>query len=496
MRISALLAGILSAVTAVAGYAQDEAPSRFYYGSSAHYYAPDSDRSSAKGAGGGLYLGHPIGLFYGGSSIELGAFTSSVGEDAPVPAYRVSGLELLLRGTIGQGQNVSSFVLLGVGASRAKEFGDSTEGFLTGGLGLLVPFGEGGWSLRGEGRVYALRMDDPGAPEDLLFEHRVSLGLEYSFADAAARREPVEEPAPAQPAPAAAPVLAARPLPPPIAPALPPRDSDGDGIRDETDRCPDTPQGFVVDYSGCPLVAPDSDHDGVPDDVDRCAGTPARATVNEHGCPPILDADYDGIADDRDNCPGTPKATPVDFSGCPLSLPDTDGDGVANAGDRCPNTPKGVRVDTYGCTISDDVDGDGVANAKDRCPDTPPRMRVDGEGCVIQQSVSFSNITFELNSSQLTPRARDVLDRIAAGLKNQPALSVTIVGHTDATGGPDHNLVLSRARAEAVATYLANRGVGRGRLTVEGLGESQPVAGNDSESGRAQNRRVEFNIRR
>ncbi|MCH8544640.1 MAG: Ig-like domain-containing protein [Alcanivorax sp.] len=99
-----------------------------------------------------------------------------------------------------------------------------------------------------------------------------------------------------------------RPTPPPPPPPL---DSDGDGVIDELDQCPDTPRGVAVDDVGCPL---DSDGDGVPDYLDQCPNTPRGAPVDEVGCP--LDSDGDGVPDYRDACPNTPAGAKVDDQGC------------------------------------------------------------------------------------------------------------------------------------------------------------------------------------
>lgn len=89
------------------------------------------------------------------------------------------------------------------------------------------------------------------------------------------------------------------------------KDSDGDGVADDMDECPDTPKGVSVDAKGCPL---DSDGDGVYDYQDKCPGTPAGVSVDSDGCP--LDSDGDGVTDDMDKCPGTPQGARVDRDGC------------------------------------------------------------------------------------------------------------------------------------------------------------------------------------
>ncbi|RZK97285.1 MAG: OmpA family protein, partial [Hymenobacter sp.] len=125
------------------------------------------------------------------------------------------------------------------------------------------------------------------------------------------------------------------------------KDTDGDGVADRKDKCPDTPAGVKVDLNGCPV---DTDGDGVADYQDKCPDVKGLASLQ--GCP---DADGDGVADADDKCPNTPAGVKVDASGCPL---DADGDGVADYLDKCPNTPAGVKVDANGCPL--DRDGDGV----------------------------------------------------------------------------------------------------------------------------------------
>jgi OOP family OmpA-OmpF porin len=88
----------------------------------------------------------------------------------------------------------------------------------------------------------------------------------------------------------------------------------------------------------------DSDGDGVPDDLDKCPNTPKGVKVDAYGCP--LDADGDGVPDYLDKCPNTPKGVKVDQNGCPL---DSDGDGVPDHLDQCPDTPKGATVNSVGC---------------------------------------------------------------------------------------------------------------------------------------------------
>ena len=148
-------------------------------------------------------------------------------------------------------------------------------------------------------------------------------------------------------------------------------DYDGDGVVDSQDQCPETPADAVVDTVGCER---DDDADGVPNRMDQCADTPEKAEVDARGCE--LDADQDGVVDRLDKCPETTPGASVDRDGCEQ---DCDGDGVVNSRDECPRTPEGAKVDEQGCET--DSDGDGVVDSRDQCPDTPAGAAVDERGC-------------------------------------------------------------------------------------------------------------------
>ena len=104
----------------------------------------------------------------------------------------------------------------------------------------------------------------------------------------------------------------------------------------------------------------------------------------------------------------------------------------------------------------------------------------------------LEGITFEFDSATLTPEAKPILDDVAASLMYYPEVEVEIQGHTDNVGDDTYNLNLSRRRAEAVKDYLVAKGIRGYRLTTLGMGEAKPVASNDTEAGRAMNRRIEF----
>jgi OOP family OmpA-OmpF porin len=160
-----------------------------------------------------------------------------------------------------------------------------------------------------------------------------------------------------------------------------------------------------------------------------------------------------------------------------------------------------------------DEDDDGVFDRRDRCPDTPANTPVEHHGCPLPQypasvkpvepvqsevvTLSDANdVLFAFNKSDLTPAARSELDSLMAKLQNADVVSIKVVGHTDSVGSDAYNQALSERRASSVADYLLSQGLAPNKLTSEGKGESEPIADNESEEGRAKNRRVELHINR
>ena len=103
-------------------------------------------------------------------------------------------------------------------------------------------------------------------------------------------------------------------------------------------------------------------------------------------------------------------------------------------------------------------------------------------------------VTFAVGSSAITPTFRSTLDNIAASMQQYPNSLIDVYGHTDSTGSDSFNMALSQRRAQAVADYLGSRGVSAARIRSQGFGETQPIADNGSDLGRAKNRRVEIKI--
>jgi OmpA-OmpF porin, OOP family len=213
-------------------------------------------------------------------------------------------------------------------------------------------------------------------------------------------------------------------------------DSDGDGLYDDEDGCPQEPEdkdGFQ-DADGCP--DPDNDFDGILDRADKC---------------PLEPEDKDGFQDE-DGCPD----------------PDNDGDGIPDLKDKCPNE---------------------YAETEDGCPRKYQLVVVTPQRIELKQTIYF-----DFNKATIRSVSFALLNEVAQALRDHATIRVRIEGHTDSRGGDAFNLRLSQARAESVRAYLVNRGIAGDRMEARGFGETVPIADNRTDAGRAQNRRVEFII--
>ena len=267
-------------------------------------------------------------------------------------------------------------------------------------------------------------------------------------------------------------------------------DSDRDGIFDpgqglpkrEEDACPDVPG--PASNRGCPLQ--DSDSDGLFDpgqglaaeNVDNCPNSPGPRS--SQGCP-LLDSDSDGSFDpgqglppeQEDLCPNEPG--PIDRRGCPLR--DSDGDGFFDPGqgaspeDKCPAKPE---------TRNNYRDDDG-------CPDEVPSQVAKFTGAI-------RGINFAIDKDVIRPNSRKTLNAAVKVLKDFPDVRIEISGHTDSDGSREHNIDLSRRRAEAVKTYLVEHGIRESRIETRGAGPDEPIEKNTTKSGKAKNRRIEFKL--
>jgi outer membrane protein OmpA-like peptidoglycan-associated protein len=108
--------------------------------------------------------------------------------------------------------------------------------------------------------------------------------------------------------------------------------------------------------------------------------------------------------------------------------------------------------------------------------------------------IVLRGVHFDFNKSDVRPDSRPILNEAAEILKENPDVHISVEGHTDAIGSDGYNQQLSLRRADAVFRYLVNHGIPPERMEVKGYGKRRPVASNDTESGRAQNRRVELGV--
>jgi outer membrane protein OmpA-like peptidoglycan-associated protein len=241
-----------------------------------------------------------------------------------------------------------------------------------------------------------------------------------------------------------------------IVPPAPPADQDKDGIIDSLDKCP-TVAG-IEKYQGCPV--PDTDKDGINDDEDKCPSVAGLARYQ--GCP-VPDTDKDGINDEEDKCIN--EAGPAANQGCPFV--DTDKDGIPDPEDKCPTLP-GTK-ENQGC----------------------PAIQ---EEIVKRIDYAASNIYFATGKFILLSKSNKGLDEVAKLLNENTDLKLAIDGHTDDVGKDETNQLLSEKRAAAVKSYLVKKGVDESRLTVNGYGETKPIADNKTATGRQKNRRVELEL--
>lgn len=322
--------------------------------------------------------------------------------------------------------------------------------------GKLVPFvaaGGGGTLLRGSGTHNNRAMLDYGAGLKYFVTENIALradvrhviplndtnnnllftfGVNFFFGGEKKAEPVVQTTRAAEPAAAPAPVVVAAP-----------RDSDGDGIVDDLDKCPGTPVGVRVDRDGCPL---DTDGDGVYDYLDKCPATPAGVKVDRDGCP--LDSDGDGVYDYLDKCPGTPAGVKVDMDGCPPPPP--------------------------------------VVQKAAPAPATAMEKAITEKGRVTL------NVEFDFGKSTVRKGEQADIGELAAVMKKYPDLRILIEGHTDNVGNAKYNEKLSQQRADAVKKNLVDKyGIEASRLSTKGYGLTKPIASNKTKEGRQKNRRVE-----
>jgi OmpA-OmpF porin, OOP family len=287
-------------------------------------------------------------------------------------------------------------------------------------------------------------------------------------------------------------------------------DRDGDGIKDDVDKCPDQPEDFdgFQDEDGCP--DPDNDNDGILDKDDRCPNEPEDrdGDQDEDGCPEGNDGDRDGdgILDSKDKCPDDPEDKDgfQDQDGCPD--PDNDQDGIPDKKDLCPNDPedKDGFEDQDGCPDPDN-DKDGIPDVVDKCPNEPETFNgfEDEDGCpdkglvVIDKDniLILKKIKFRTNSAEILPESNEILDAVATTVLHHPEFTlIEVAGHADERATDEYNLRLTQDRVNSVMAALISRKVDKSKLRAKGYGEFCPEDPGHNEEAWEKNRRVEFKI--
>ncbi len=302
------------------------------------------------------------------------------------------------------------------------------------------------------------------------------------------------------------------------------RDSDGDGVPNQRDRCPVVAEDRdnFADADGCP--DDDNDQDFITDDADKCRdqAEDRDGWDDDDGCAED-DNDKDGFLDAKDSCPNDAedKTAPFPDDGCPGSKRDTDADGVSDDKDKCFEDQEdldGVQ-DEDGCPDPDN-DGDGIYDESDKCPtqqedpdswadddgcpdmdndldgfwdleDNCPNEREtvngvkDGDGCpdrggkalaqVVDDKVVF-NDKFAWDGSRIKSKTHPMLDQVALAMRGQPQVSKwRIVAAADAKGDETKQRAASQARADAIKAYLISKGLAGDKLEAVGAISDKPT---------------------
>jgi outer membrane protein OmpA-like peptidoglycan-associated protein len=311
-----------------------------------------------------------------------------------------------------------------------------------------------------------------------------------------------------------------------------------DDINPEQDDSPDSYAGFMVGFRfsskagktdrdndglykdtekrlGTDPENPDTDQDGLNDgdEVRKYATSPTTADTDGDGLkdgeevltyltdPKAFDTDKDALSDgdelmkyntdplkkdtDGDNLTDGDEITVYNTNAL---MPDTDQDGLTDGDEITHYTTNPLIADTDNGSVNDGVEVQRGSNPLDPEDDVPKVEVLEIE----EEKIVLEGVTFEINSSEILPASETILIKAYNTLIEYPDLIVEIHGYTDNTGTRAYNLILSQARAESVKRWLVNRGIDASRITAKGFGPDNPIATNDTDEGRQQNRRIEF----
>jgi len=237
-------------------------------------------------------------------------------------------------------------------------------------------------------------------------------------------------------------------------------DSDGDGLSDYDE---------VMKYHTDPNKA-DSDGDGL-SDYDE--------VMKYHTDPMKMDTDGDGLSDADEV---------LKYKTDPLKT-DTDGDGLTDGDEVNKYKTNPLLADTDKGSVPDGLEVQHGTNPLDPSDDVPKKDTIKIE---VGQSIVLEGIQFKSGSADITAESDTILTKVYNTLAGDTTIAVEVQGYTDNVGSRSSNLKLSLARAEAVKTYLVNKGIAASRIGTKGLGPDKPVAPNTTDEGKQKNRRIEF----
>jgi hypothetical protein len=189
-------------------------------------------------------------------------------------------------------------------------------------------------------------------------------------------------------------------------------DSDGDGVPDNLDGCPEDADKIEPGQCGCGVADTDSDSDGVADCNDQCPEDADKAEPGQCGCGVAdTDSDSDGVADCNDQCPEDAGKTEPGQCGCGVADTDTDSDGVLDCNDQCPEDADKTEPGVCGCGVSDvDGDNDGTPDCNDQCPEDADKAEPGQCGCGVADTDSDSDGVADCND-----QCPDDADKTAPG---------------------------------------------------------------------------------
>ncbi len=260
-------------------------------------------------------------------------------------------------------------------------------------------------------------------------------------------------------------------------------DTDGDGLTDGDE---------VKKYNTNPLKA-DSDGDGLSDkdeimiyktdpnkaDTDGDGLSDGDEVLKYHTDPLKADTDGDGLSDGDEV---------LKYHTDPLKA-DTDGDGLSDGDEVLKYHTDPLNKDTDGGSVDDGTELARGTDPLNPADDIPKKEELKVE---VGAAIVLEGITFETGKSEIAAGSDTVLEKAYNTLSQNPDITVEIRGYTDNTGKKSSNLKLSQSRADAVKTWLVNKGIVADRITAKGLGQDNPIAPNTTKDGRAMNRRIEF----